>query len=142
MLNENLERFEKAAKSNSDIKEPITAEDFARLDYMSQFTLKMKWIHEEMIGITNVYEKLKFFDKKLNKTTYCLFNKQTGEFENEFDSEYDLKKYYKLEDSIYSYLKRVSKNNTIKNPKYDIYYKYRIAKKEYILKDNDYVLAE
>lgn len=123
-----------------NMPDPQTAEEFAKLDAMSQFTLRLKWIHEEMLGFTNFHEKLKQFDKELNKISHCLFNKTTGEFENEFDSEYELKKHYELDDTMLTYLKKMARYDTVKAPKYDIFNKYRYHKREYILKGNNYVL--
>lgn len=57
----------------SEVKEPLTAEDYAKLDASEKYTLLLKWAYDG-----NAKEKLNFFDKPLERTLYSYVHKDSG----------------------------------------------------------------
>ena len=129
--------------NNSGVQIPNDAETYMNLSYTEKFQVTLKLAMQEYITGITVLSVLKELEKPLIKNTYVLINANNDNVIGEYETEHSLKMNNNLSDKEYRYLKSyVCGNNKVKNPKYDVYYKYRIKTNTYKLKGNDYILIK
>ena len=130
--------FEIILNSNySWLDDPINAEEYANKSPNDKFIYQLKWANEEYIYGNKAINKLKMYDKPLEKEIFRLYFNNNNTYKD-FESKYDMQKYLNIELSIFKYLLRI-RDKIIKKPKYNIYYQYKIIPIKLKLKGNEYI---
>lgn len=120
------------------INEPLTSEDYMKLDNALKFLLLTKWAFEEHDNgdKNHVIRKLEWFKKPLEKQVYEVSDRKSGKVLSEYVSKANLIKELNLTALEFTYI--VTYHN-LKKPKYKSWNKYKIRIKNYKLKGNDYI---
>lgn len=120
-----------------ELNDPKDAEEFAKLDFMQKFMLRMKWCQDEIYGGCNILDKLKIYDKPLEKEVIKVDFIEKNYYKY-YDTKLELMNDLNINSDVFRYLKQF-KNKNIKNPKYIEYYKYKLSFTNLKLSGNNYI---